>query len=226
MGATHRHEKMRSITHCPVCQFQFFVSEEQLNQHRGQVRCGHCLNVFDANVHSIPPVESLSNEAALLTESTTPIAEVDAAPIDTSNETLTYSASEVSTHFASDLTETAVVEILATAEVANNDTAVIDLAEDISTLDVIASAQAPNSELRADVSTEIATPIIVEDANEHIVVDEQANYFDYLTAPPPSKTTSRPASALSLFLIIGLLLLAMMQSLYFLRTRSRSIIRT
>ncbi len=39
---------MQSITHCPACQTQFVVTEEQLNQHDGAVRCGHCLHVFNA----------------------------------------------------------------------------------------------------------------------------------------------------------------------------------
>jgi len=44
---------MRSITFCPNCQTQYFVSEEQLGKHQGQVRCGHCLHVFDGNVHRL-----------------------------------------------------------------------------------------------------------------------------------------------------------------------------
>jgi len=39
---------MRAITHCPACQTQFFVTEEQLNKHDGKVRCGQCMHVFDA----------------------------------------------------------------------------------------------------------------------------------------------------------------------------------
>lgn len=39
---------MSSITNCPSCQTQFIVTQEQLNQHNGKVRCGHCLHVFDA----------------------------------------------------------------------------------------------------------------------------------------------------------------------------------
>lgn len=45
---------MRSITHCPSCQTQFFVTEEQLNKHHGQVRCGQCLHVFDAKEQFVP----------------------------------------------------------------------------------------------------------------------------------------------------------------------------
>lgn len=48
---------MRSITHCPSCQTQFFVTEEQLNKHHGQVRCGQCLHVFDAKAQFLLPDE-------------------------------------------------------------------------------------------------------------------------------------------------------------------------
>ncbi|BAL26033.1 zinc-ribbon and DUF3426 domain-containing protein [Azoarcus sp. KH32C] len=33
---------------CPACQTVFRVRPEQLRTHAGQVRCGHCLNAFDA----------------------------------------------------------------------------------------------------------------------------------------------------------------------------------
>lgn len=46
---------MRAITNCPACQTQFFVTEEQLNQHDGKVRCGHCLHVFNAKQQIIEP---------------------------------------------------------------------------------------------------------------------------------------------------------------------------
>jgi len=44
---------MRSITHCPACQTQFFVTEEQLNKHGGKVRCGQCMHVFDAKAQFV-----------------------------------------------------------------------------------------------------------------------------------------------------------------------------
>jgi predicted Zn finger-like uncharacterized protein len=40
---------MTNVTNCPNCQTQFIVTDEQLNQYNGKVRCGHCLHVFDAN---------------------------------------------------------------------------------------------------------------------------------------------------------------------------------
>lgn len=39
---------MKSITACPHCNTQFLVDDEQLSQYKGKVRCGNCLNVFNA----------------------------------------------------------------------------------------------------------------------------------------------------------------------------------
>ena len=39
---------MSSVTTCPNCQSQFAVTDAQLSQYSGKVRCGHCLHVFDA----------------------------------------------------------------------------------------------------------------------------------------------------------------------------------
>lgn len=49
---------MRAVTHCPACQTEFFVTDEQLNQHNGKVRCGQCLHVFDAKAEILETVES------------------------------------------------------------------------------------------------------------------------------------------------------------------------
>lgn len=45
---------MTAITHCPACQTQFVVTDEQLDQHNGTVRCGHCLHVFNAADQIVP----------------------------------------------------------------------------------------------------------------------------------------------------------------------------
>lgn len=54
---------MRVITHCPACQTQFFATEEQLNQHGGKVRCGQCLQVFDARAQLISVTKDADNAA-------------------------------------------------------------------------------------------------------------------------------------------------------------------
>ncbi|HEY9276989.1 MAG TPA: DUF3426 domain-containing protein [Methylotenera sp.] len=54
---------MRVITHCPACQTQFFATEEQLNQHGGKVRCGQCMQVFDAREQLISVAEDTADTA-------------------------------------------------------------------------------------------------------------------------------------------------------------------
>ena len=75
---------MQSITNCPACQTQFVVTEKQLNQHSGKVRCGHCLHVFNASEHLVNPeiVPSLENNDAVIeiTVANDPVAE-ETAPL-------------------------------------------------------------------------------------------------------------------------------------------------
>ena len=53
---------MSSITNCPACETQFVVTEEQLHQHNGKVRCGNCLNVFDATQHIVQLNDQVETE--------------------------------------------------------------------------------------------------------------------------------------------------------------------
>lgn len=43
------------LTQCPHCKASFKVSDEQLNAANGKVRCGACLNIFDAIAYQITP---------------------------------------------------------------------------------------------------------------------------------------------------------------------------
>ena len=62
---------MRVITHCPACQTQFFATEEQLNQHGGKVRCGQCMQVFDARAQLVSISDSSKNAADTNSEADT-----------------------------------------------------------------------------------------------------------------------------------------------------------
>ncbi len=44
---------MSGTTLCPHCMTRFRVAEEQLEAHEGMVRCGHCLQAFDARADFI-----------------------------------------------------------------------------------------------------------------------------------------------------------------------------
>lgn len=50
-------------TQCPKCQTRFRVTEEQLGVAKGKVRCGNCMNVFNAIEHQIIPGGTSSRPA-------------------------------------------------------------------------------------------------------------------------------------------------------------------
>lgn len=47
-----------TLTRCPHCETRFRVTEEQLGIARGKVRCGNCMQVFNALEHSEPDAPS------------------------------------------------------------------------------------------------------------------------------------------------------------------------
>ncbi|MDI9332956.1 MAG: zinc-ribbon and DUF3426 domain-containing protein [Cytophagales bacterium] len=55
---------MSLVTTCPNCGTVFRLLPEQLTASDGQVRCGHCMVVFDANQHTStpPPVSVMPSE--------------------------------------------------------------------------------------------------------------------------------------------------------------------
>ena len=42
-------------TRCPHCAAQFKITDEHLKQARGAVRCGSCLQIFQANDYLVDP---------------------------------------------------------------------------------------------------------------------------------------------------------------------------
>jgi predicted Zn finger-like uncharacterized protein len=45
---------MNGTTLCPHCETRFKIAQAQLTAHRGMVRCGHCLQAFDARPSFVP----------------------------------------------------------------------------------------------------------------------------------------------------------------------------
>ncbi|MDO9010446.1 MAG: DUF3426 domain-containing protein [Gallionella sp.] len=64
---------MNGTTLCPHCATRFKISEAQLATHHGMVRCGHCLQAFDARPDFFP--EQPSPQLDLLTDELTEHAE-------------------------------------------------------------------------------------------------------------------------------------------------------
>lgn len=61
---------MSAITNCPACQTQFVVTDEQLNQYNGKVRCGQCLHVFNAKDELVD--SNTQAEPIIIDEETSP----------------------------------------------------------------------------------------------------------------------------------------------------------
>jgi predicted Zn finger-like uncharacterized protein len=220
MGTTYRHKKMRAITHCPVCLTQFFVSEEQLNQHRGQVRCGHCLNVFDANVQSIPPVDPAPNAALDVNESDDASTEMDHSPIATTAQVFNVVESELSAYLPQNSAGESVQELSLAAKIASDDAPDPTAVEDHA---VVPDEKIQIEQQGAEIEAPAIEPTISfaqslpEDDIKVLVTDEQADAFDYLAELEPIKSTKKLSSVLTTVSVIVLVLLAMTQSLYFLR---------
>ncbi len=56
---------MNLTTHCPRCATAFLVTQEQLGEAQGWVRCGMCQEVFMAQAHTAAPPQALPLEAPL-----------------------------------------------------------------------------------------------------------------------------------------------------------------
>lgn len=61
---------MSGTTLCPHCDTRFKIAETQLEAHHGMVRCGHCLQAFDARPNFISDQPNPQLELPILDEST------------------------------------------------------------------------------------------------------------------------------------------------------------
>ena len=55
---------MSLVTSCPTCGTVFKMAREQLDASEGWVRCGHCMEVFDAKAQLYQEEEAVSEQAA------------------------------------------------------------------------------------------------------------------------------------------------------------------
>ena len=81
---------MSGTTLCPHCDTRFKIIEAQLEAHHGMVRCGHCLQAFDARPGFIPDQPSPQLELPILNK---PVAPADELPVACATE-VTLAAEE------------------------------------------------------------------------------------------------------------------------------------
>ncbi len=72
---------MNGTTLCPHCSTRFNIFEAQLTAHQGMVRCGHCMQAFDARPGFIPdqpspqlalPIDELPEQTEIATDANLP----------------------------------------------------------------------------------------------------------------------------------------------------------
>ena len=68
-------------TLCPHCDTRFRIAAAQLEAHHGMVRCGHCLQAFDARAGFIPDQPNPQLELPILDEPAAPAEELPAAEV-------------------------------------------------------------------------------------------------------------------------------------------------
>lgn len=71
---------MSGTTLCPHCNTRFKVDEAQLKSHEGMVRCGSCLQAFDARPGFMPEQPSPQLELPILDQMVSPEPPADAPP--------------------------------------------------------------------------------------------------------------------------------------------------
>lgn len=232
---------MRAITRCPACQTQFFVTDAQLSKHNGKVRCGQCMHVFDAKAHfaetDTTPDEAVAIEQAepVIEESYTPIpAQLDspATPTWPSIDALLPDNDPLN-HLISNPSQDEIAEIVELS--ATRDEIDAFTAETASTENVIAQKNKRSSQ------TDIDDRILIDDDDDFkdshdtdgaqvnqlnditkltFVADNQAGYFDDLSKisqRDAKKSIKKPRLWLWLSGALVLLLVAIAQSVYFLR---------
>lgn len=86
---------MDGTTLCQHCNTRFKITETQMQAHNGMVRCGLCLQIFDARTNFVADTPSPQLELPILNEPVTPIQAVEAGKPDSLQPELSSPAPDV-----------------------------------------------------------------------------------------------------------------------------------
>lgn len=231
---------MQSITHCPACQTQFVVTELQLQQHNGTVRCGHCLHVFNATEHLViadnAAIENTGLEMAALEGAN--LEKQDLVKHDLENNDLGKEDLEKNSlednFLEHNVLKNNVIQLkprikldLKPADLLTPSELISQTSTDNHLLDVSEVAVemlAPDAEM-VEVSsnvTQLANSSNLDtssklDAQSNITHSTETYQYDYLTELSKPKPSRKISPVVLWIFLITLILLAMAQSVYFLR---------
>ncbi|MES2500693.1 MAG: zinc-ribbon and DUF3426 domain-containing protein [Pseudomonadota bacterium] len=191
---------MNYITACPACETQFLITKEHLKAYRGKVQCGNCKHIFNAKnrltevSNNINSVEDYSvaeqNNTEVFSSSPTNSNENDTAFLDVPSETVD---GEKPINEKLNIVLEAVPDL---SDLASESTF-------IQTEHTSYAGNQPPSIISEQVIDSVRAPILIED----------------LTADPSFQLTRPKRSFWLLPIICLLLILALLQSIYFLRSQ-------
>jgi len=191
-------------TLCPHCDTRFKITEAQLEAHQGMVRCGHCLQAFDARPDYLPDQPSPQLELPMLDEPALPTEPADEAPV---VQSALDEAAADSMPPAPDA-DTFAHEAIDMDDVASNENELPDAACN-ETLDYVERAAAAQNEMPLDTplppETELLQPMTL--AEQVAIVQDEDD-----SEPRPERRTWPWAMA-----VLLLLLALVAQATYFFR---------
>lgn len=186
---------MSGTTLCPHCNTRFKIDENQLEAHQGMVRCGHCMQAFDARPGYLPDQPHPQLELPILDEPVVPSTETEGSPPAQEDQPTEQAAPE----------ETAIPE----EPPGEGETAVTEAAADMETPPQEAPPEEPAASEQTNAEPQAEEPAALTLAEQVAIVQDEAEEEQ----EPPAKPLRWPW-AIGAFL---LLLLLLAQATYFLR---------
>lgn len=201
---------MNYITACPACETQFLITKEHLKAYRGKVQCGNCNHIFNAKNRLTEVSEDIQNAEEHAEAHTN--AETESDEIVTSASDIESTISEsITTELSSSGDEKPINEKLNVvleavpdlSDLTSADSALPDLDSAETARDPYISKPTAKTISENDIDIEsIRAPILIED----------------LTADPKFQLTKPKRNIWLLVAICLLLIVAILQSAYFLRS--------
>lgn len=195
---------MSGTTLCPHCDTRFKISETQLEAHHGMVRCGHCLQAFDARPGFVPDQPSPQLELPILDEPAADITDETPSALIASEEIADDSFAAVTDGEADILTD----ETADTGSAVSNEIIQPDNAHN-ETLDYIEMISAAQGEVQLD-----APPLLeIEPMQPMTLAERVAIVQDENDSESRPKRRTWPWAIAAFLLLLALLA----QAAYFFR---------
>ncbi len=193
---------MKYVTSCPACDTHFLLSKDHLKAYRGKVQCGHCHHVFNAKnrlTEVSDDVQSIADYTAAdyadAPEATIDFADTSFADIESSQINYIEPTPAVDEKPISQVLNVVLETVPNLSDLSSKN--------EIDTKSPYIASKTPNSAIEDDVDIDaVRAPIFIDD----------------LTTDPKFQLDKPKRSIWLMLAVLFLLILAVLQSIYFLRS--------